>query len=111
MHWKVSWAVLVLSRAHSNIAHCQWCVHILHCCWIPYLNFRALQVLESLALDEPIPEQIVDETMPDLEGMESKQQQILAFRVRPLFLASPFPIFPLHAHCIRTAVELSTALS
>ena len=45
-----------------------------------------MQVLEALALDEPIPEQVMDETMPDEEGMESIRPQVLAFRVCYLLL-------------------------
>ncbi|KAK9833602.1 hypothetical protein WJX74_000326 [Apatococcus lobatus] len=41
---------------------------------------RHFQVLEALALDEPVPEQVLDETMPDEEGQESIRPQVLAFR-------------------------------
>lgn len=66
-------------------------------CLIPCL----LQVLEALALDEPIPDQILDETMPDEEGMESARPQIMVLRVCSLFLPSMR-----QAHCFPTAAQL-----
>ena len=49
-----------------------------------------MQVLEALALDEPIPESVEDETMPVAAGMETQSAEILAFRVSAACQTTPW---------------------
>ena len=46
-----------------------------------------MQVLECYALNEAPPEQVVDETQPDVAGMNKHMDAILGFRVGHLMVA------------------------
>lgn len=52
---------------------------VLHC--LPSLVWRGLQVLEAYALNEPPPEVVNDETLPDTNGMKQQIDVIISFRV------------------------------
>lgn len=51
----------------------------------------ALQALEALALSEPVPEEIQDDTRPDVEGMQSASAAVNAFKVG-IFLFASLPL-------------------
>ena len=54
-----------------------------------------MQVLECYALNEAPPEQVVDETQPDVAGMNKHMDAILGFRVGQLMVA-PYVITAMH---------------